>query len=53
MSDLNFPWRTEHSPHGPSTIYDTVDVGWIVRVKETLPHKQEIADFIVEACNEK
>jgi hypothetical protein len=50
-ADLNLPWRAEHTPHGPSTIYDTVDVGWIVRVKESLPHKAEIADFIVASCN--
>lgn len=46
------PYRYESSQHGPAAIYDAVGVGWIARVKESLPHKEAIARVIVQALNE-
>lgn len=46
------PYRYEASVHGPVTIYDAVGVGWVARVKESLPHKQQLAQTIVDALNE-
>jgi len=46
------PYRYETSEHGPVTIYDAVDVGWIARVKESLPHKEALAQAIVDGLNE-
>lgn len=49
---LRPPYRFEVSDHGPATVYDSIDVGWVVRVKETLPHKAEIAEIVTDALNE-
>jgi hypothetical protein len=46
------PYRYEMSRHGPATIYDAVDVGWIARIKESLPHKEELAKAMVDGLNE-
>jgi hypothetical protein len=51
MSVFNPPYRYEVAEHGPVTIYDSVGVGWIARVKETLPHKTELAAAIVAGLN--
>lgn len=45
------PYRYEVSEHGPVTIYDAVDVGWIARVKESLPHKEALAAAMVDGLN--
>ena len=45
------PYRYEASEHGPVTIYDAVDVGWIARVKESLPHKEALAAAMVAGLN--
>lgn len=45
------PYRFEMSEHGPVTIYDAIDVGWIARVKESLPHKEALAAAMVAGLN--
>lgn len=52
MSELRPPYRYEVSDHGPATIYDSVDVGWVARVKESLPGKEALAATIVAALND-
>lgn len=51
LSFLRPPYRFEVSDHGPATIYDSVGVGWVCRVKESLPHKRELAALITTALN--
>lgn len=48
---FNPPYRYEPSVHGPVTIYDAVNVGWIARVKESLPHKEALAAAMVAGLN--
>lgn len=48
---FNPPYRYEYTEHGPVTIHDAVNVGWIARVKESLPYKRELAEVIVDALN--
>lgn len=51
MTVFKPPYRYVVSEHGPATIYDSVAVGWIARVKESLPHKDELARVMTEALN--
>lgn len=54
MSDadkFNPPYRYEYTEHGPVTIYDAVGVGWIARVKESLPYKEALAQAMVDGLN--
>lgn len=43
------PWTVRDSEHGPVTIYDSYGVGWLARVKESLPQKRETGAFIAAA----
>lgn len=45
------PYRYEPSVHGPVTIYDALNVGWIARIKESLPHKEKLARAMVDGLN--
>lgn len=45
------PYRYEVSAHGPATVWDAQDTGWVCRIKESLPHKEEIAKTITAALN--
>jgi hypothetical protein len=55
MSDARHVFRAPYyfqvSEHGPVTIYDSVNVGWVARVKETLPHKESLAKAMVDGLN--
>ena len=53
MSDSVFlpPYCYHATVHGPVTIYDAIEVAWIGRVKETLPHKVALAAAMVDGLN--
>jgi hypothetical protein len=48
---FNPPYAYVYRAHGPVTIYDDVGIGWIARVKESLPHKEELAKAMVDGLN--
>jgi hypothetical protein len=51
MTVFKPPYTYRVSEHGPATIYDAVAVGWVARVKESLPHKAELARVMTDALN--
>ena len=45
------PWRMTPGEHGPATIYDAIEVGWLARIKESVPQKNADAALIVALVN--